>query len=363
MTPTNLYKKINVSERKTTEIRYRDKYLTHIGMMLTERCNISCRHCLIDCCTSFGSEWQAYSLYKTFIQIIHNGITKTVGFTGGEPFLEFKKLKKLVNLCELSGINTSVVTNGFWASTLRKTHRYLLELQGLTKIAVSTDKFHQEFIPIQNVKNIIEEANQLNIECQLRVSHLNDPIGETGKIKKDLPKFEGKYELTSQPVQFFGRAVIHLKRSQLYSYDAMNLACRTADRVVITPSGEILACCGPQDGITEGHPLWVGRVDKNSIEDIFKTADANPIIHILRLWGPGALVRIIEDQAEKKSVKISPPSDSEKHDICLLCRYALDSEEKLELLKSAIEEQDLILAVAVARATNFAETSMFLNDN
>ena len=353
---------VNVSEREDKKIREREKYLSHIGITLTEKCNINCRHCIVDCNSISKNEWNGNSLNRLIKQIRLTNLVNTIGFTGGEPFLDFERLKNAVIQCTVLGINTSVVTNGYWASDSNIAQNMLNILNGLSKIAVSTDKFHREFISIQNVKNIIKIANENEIKCQIRVSHLNDPIGEIGEITQHLSKFEGKYELTSQPVQYFGRAATHLERRQLYSYEALSLACRTADRVLFLTSGEVLACCGPQDSIAKGHPLWLGDIGKDSVEKIFERADTNPIIHIIRLWGPGELVRILEEQAKRENISIPPPTLEETREICSLCRYVLDSDVKLKLLNSAIREQNLTHAIAAARLLNFAETSMILHE-
>lgn len=62
-----------------------------------------------------------------------------------------------------------MVTNAFWAYSLKAAEEKLKRLKeaGLHLINISIDKFHQEFVPIQWVRNAIDAAKSLGIEIIL----------------------------------------------------------------------------------------------------------------------------------------------------------------------------------------------------
>lgn len=110
-------------------------------------------------------------------------------FTGGEAFLEYDILVENIALCEELGLEQSVITNGFWALDSHITKQKLKKLKGLRTVNVSTDFFHQEFVPVDRIRNIILSCHELGIECIVRISYLNDPASEIGNSELLLPKF------------------------------------------------------------------------------------------------------------------------------------------------------------------------------
>ena len=79
---------------------------------------------------------------------------KTVGFSGGEVFLQFNILANMIKYASSLGLRTTCTTNGFWATSYDVALEKLTTLKknGLTKLGLSMDYYHQEFINIQNLK-------------------------------------------------------------------------------------------------------------------------------------------------------------------------------------------------------------------
>lgn len=131
------------------------------------------------------------------------GVENLIFSEGGEPFLEFDKLVKLMCFAKENFKNIIVFTNAFFAvdekSTLRKLK--ILKESGLTNLNISYDydkkyKFHQSFIPERNIAVISKVAEKLNIKTSYssvmvkntnwkeRTKKLEKLIGKRLKIKR-----------------------------------------------------------------------------------------------------------------------------------------------------------------------------------
>ena len=92
------------------------------------------------------------------------GVNDWVHFTGGEPFLNFPLLLRLVEIAEGLGIPTTFVeTNGFWARDDRSTREKLLALQhaGLDGILVSANPFILEQVPFERTERAVRISREV----------------------------------------------------------------------------------------------------------------------------------------------------------------------------------------------------------
>lgn len=86
---------------------------------------------------------------------------------GGEPFLYFDYLEQIIKAAKKLEIpKKGVITNSFFAKTEKLAKKKLegLKEAGLTSITFSCDSFHQEFIPIEYVKNALISAVEIGFD-------------------------------------------------------------------------------------------------------------------------------------------------------------------------------------------------------
>ncbi|MDD4132711.1 MAG: radical SAM protein, partial [Methanocorpusculum sp.] len=113
-------------------------YFSNICIDLTERCNIRCRHCILD--VNEPGKPPGWAVIERLItEAADLQEIQEIAFVGGEPFLEYQTLVKSVALCRRKGLRSSVVTNGYWAKNATAANKMLGELDGLTTLSVSTD--------------------------------------------------------------------------------------------------------------------------------------------------------------------------------------------------------------------------------
>jgi organic radical activating enzyme len=141
--------------------------IQNLDILLTFKCPAECKHCSYKAGPeNTGSmELEDVGRYLTTLKNTHPLHSITVH--GGEPFLYFKHLKHIVKTSkDLEIARRGVITNSYWAKTKGIAGKKLQELKkaGLTQITFSADVFHQEFIPLENVKNAIISATNIDFD-------------------------------------------------------------------------------------------------------------------------------------------------------------------------------------------------------
>src|SRR3954471_24296983 len=125
---------------RTMRRTFRPKYLSFAG---TYQCNLDCHHCCVPI------EWPDRLDIPTAIRVLESAAAygvRTVGFTGGEPFLYPEFLLALTRrAAELGFRFDKVMTNGVWHDDADHLETVLTDRRaaGFTeKLGLSVDKSH-----------------------------------------------------------------------------------------------------------------------------------------------------------------------------------------------------------------------------
>lgn len=326
--------------------------LTKLSIIITDKCNITCRHCLPDCAPA-KNKTLTWPVLQNIIQAAAEiPSLRTLCFTGGEPFMFPGLLGDSVALTHRLGMESTVMSNAFWATSVGRARDTLAAVPGLTRIGVSTDSFHQEFISIDRVRNAILAAHELQIDCAVRVCHLNDPDAEIEAVRQQLADISGLYELEHQPVQPLGRAESEIAYDTIFSYDTVLACCRSADVQAVNPSGSLTACCGATGDWPPGHPLDYGNPAVLGLAKVFENVEASFILHAVRLWGPAGLLQLAQRQAEAEGASLADPGI---RNICELCHFVVADEQRAAWLRRAVEQPEVRREIALARLTDLGE--------
>ena len=137
-----------------------------IGLVLTEQCNIACRHCWF---SSGPGRTSRMSLDDALGYISQAGEISTmewISISGGEPFLFPEMLKEIISSAAKAGLHTECVTNCFWAETETAAVKTLQTLKhaGLEVLNISADDFHQEHLPFEYVGNCYRASLRLGLK-------------------------------------------------------------------------------------------------------------------------------------------------------------------------------------------------------
>jgi len=146
------------------------------GILLSYKCNSSCKHCMYACSPGWKGDWiseeDAESILSQFSARLRGkypypdriGVNYGIHFTGGEPFLNFDLLLKVTEIASKLEIpSTFVETNCFWCRDDETTRERLVKLKdaGLDGILISANPFIVEQIPFERTERAARISEEI----------------------------------------------------------------------------------------------------------------------------------------------------------------------------------------------------------
>jgi MoaA/NifB/PqqE/SkfB family radical SAM enzyme len=267
------------------------------GLLLTYKCNASCKFCYYNCSPDKGGLMPADMAIAAWESLrMLAGTGAKVHLTGGEPFLYWEHLLEIIQKAKSQGLGKVdlIETNGFWAASAEIATKRLKALDelGMQRLKISVDPFHQEYIDIEPVRLLADMAS--NILGPDRVLVRWRKYLETAVKTKGLSSEELKQQyiraIRDYPCRFTGRAAGKLAEF-VASVPIENLAsmtCKTdflgAKGVHVDPFGNVFS--GTCSGII------IGNVNHKPLEDIWKQFHPaqSEFINTLFEQGPSGLL-------------------------------------------------------------------------
>ena len=276
-----------------TQSKHDSRRSTSVGIRLTKRCNLLCRHCVCSCDPRHAAAMDIDNLRRWLGMIATQSNVNQVCFTGGEPFLEYDLLLKGVCIASSLGLVSVVVTNGYWGRSRQNAERALhpLAVNGLGHLSLSYDKYHHEQVSTKCIHTAIEVAHRLNIDVCLNV--LRDDYANEATMTEHLAVELQNTALMVSSINASslircGRA-INLE-PVLSDFDMKRYGTCGAMGIIIQENGIVYACCGPQHPLDSA--LNVGDINTESFEEIYTRALTDPFPLLLQTEGLAELRRI-----------------------------------------------------------------------
>lgn len=250
---------------------------------------------------------------KYLKELVETQPLQSIGAHGGEPFLYFGLLKHIMKKAKKLGVpRTWVITNGFWAKTGEIAEKKLVELKeaGLTNITFSVDGFHQEYIPLETVRNGIEAAVKVGFErvcvdnCFLGHPESDNFFNISTRDALESLKEPDGIEFHDRQADFEGRGselVRYMKskegtptgKCQVPFWIGGDL--RNPEGVEIDFEGNVTLCPGICIGNTKNQPLAQVLQSYDYLE--------HPILSVIAAEGPIGLLKIAEAKGFKQRRK------------------------------------------------------------
>lgn len=290
---------------------------------LTNRCNLTCRHCSVKKDNSLLAK-------KTAIKFLrdckHHGIDK-IGFTGGEPFLATKLLFSLVQeAIRLNFVFNQITTNGVWFKNRKELRSILTKLYFLGydgKFCLSVDACHKQslkkiIIFIEEVLAVFKNKAILSIayiqglkdkNTKLKLEKLTRLL--KAKLSKDKKYIKNQYlairlyKIDFSPVGKLS-ALKNPWDGQWFKEDY----CQGPGNIFyVLPNGQVKPCCGYA---TDEGFLTIGNIRTDSVKDILINCTKSFAAKIFSL-GLVNIRKCLEDQGVKF------PGKTSNH--CYFCYY------------------------------------------
>lgn len=227
----------------------------------------------------------------------------TLCISGGEPFLLLDELYEPIFTAKQHGMDVTLRTNGFWATTKDRTLRCLKKLKwlGVTQLGLSYDRYHAPFIRLGNIKRVVDACEELDLPLWLdwcgkeRSREIYHILG-----RKTFLKLSNWH---SAPIAKLGRAT-HLPDDafDLYPVDSFEYECLAsiqcgngnASELYVYPNRFALFhdCCWI-------HPRLLRKIPRSRdwIGELKELENRDPAVRLLADEGIGGLIRLARVKA------------------------------------------------------------------
>jgi Radical SAM superfamily len=296
---------------------------TDVGLVMTELCPVGCRHCLASCTMQVPDLPTLETHLAWIAKVSCVSRCKSITITGGEPFVRFQRLLKVVDGCRTYGLGAAVFTSAYWAISDEIAGIRLQQLAhaGLTSITVSSDEYHQETIPLANVARVLRASKECGITPKVALTYV--PRGRSaadvkGKLRRELGESicEGVH-IEAGGIVKVGRAC-GLVFPETVPAEQPKLVCNALGPV-IQRDGTVASCCrAPLPGTS---PLVIGDLNAEGFEPVYQRFLSHPVIPFIQTWG---LIQMLERLIDEGlATELAGYRDAREEQICELCQAIL----------------------------------------
>ncbi len=314
------------------------KSKVYVTMHITGRCNIRCKHCFES--SAIGghinkvfTDAKREDVFNWLRQIAAAKCTG-VSFVGGEPFLCLYDLIAYIKYAKELGLQTTVITNGYWAESSESVDKMLDELSGLDSIVVSSDKYHLEFIDIETVDNLVNGCIRKNVQVSI---HVTAASNREGMEIKSL--YTNRY---SKPVQVLISPMfiwdsphkIEVEKINFMEHPNLLKSHCNVNSPVVHADGNVHMCYGSLMLQTASKEFFkLGNLAEETYENMMKMRNESLLYQFMNKYGPSGLAKII-----KKSNLKDKFSEMEFSKDCQMCVWALDNKTFCDYFVDLLEK-------------------------
>ena len=230
----------------------------------------------------------------------------------------------------------------------------LTGLPAIKLLSVSTDVYHQKFVPLENIKNAVHAISALNRIFNIAVCTDTEENVEFKQIVHDLNEIGVGDKIRVSITYPAGRARL---KGSCHSYPVAHEptpgACQVASSPVIYPDGRVISCIGPLLTLPITHPMFLGNLHQECLNDILYRSELNHVLHTIRVWGPYKLVSLLQ---QNKSIEL--PEEYICNCPCDVCYKVFSHPGAYEALMTIFGDQRLQHSVAYARLHYLNESAL-----
>jgi hypothetical protein len=247
------------------------KLWRYAGIMLTYKCTSACDFCYFNCSPAQGGLMPIDTAIEAWRSLkILAGSKVKVHLTGGEPFIYFEHLAKLLKTAQKENLGPvdQIETNASWAvnENIVIERLKLLDSLGMHRLKISCDPFHQRYVDIECVRRLATVASELLGLQRVLVrwqKYLDNPV-DVKNVSSVRLKEHYISALREFPCRFTGRAGRKLARLtdpvavETFAGQNCSGALLGAKGVHIDPYGNVFSgtCSGIIVGNIKEKPLY-----------------------------------------------------------------------------------------------------------
>ncbi len=286
---------------------------------ITNRCNCNCK----DCGMSANSikvgktKIEENELYKLVDELYQNGIP-AFAITGGEPFLEFENMCKMIKYSENKLDVSKIITNGFWGANVEY-YFPKLEEAGLLKnqffVPSMQVSIGEQTIPLEDICSIIHYVanhytmEQLNFgiihtrlkgqgESQLsKLYHIYlNRYGEfpTGRIYLTDSYYVNANSESKEKIETYEMTVYHAINECDNKFEA-EVGKFVSPKIFMKCNGD----CYPCEVFNMHKDMFLGNYFEIGIDKVLENFNSNKYIRFIRKYGTVGFREVIPSKVLK----------------------------------------------------------------
>lgn len=332
-----------------------------IYISLTQKCPIRCRHCFVESEPARNEHIEPADFRRWMDGIAAQRDIKVVFFSGGEPLSNPQALRYGLEVCAREKLYSILGTSAFWAKSPEQAAKLLDSYPPFNCLWISTDVFHEEFVPLRHLRHAAEAAKARGLDVAFQI------VDDDPEHSEFMQRFEREvgYDLASPdqiyitPLGRVGRAttevepsLVQIKRRAADLSAIEDVPCPWLGTPWLHEDGVVTAC--PNLGVHQkpSHPLQLGRLHDATFESLSARADHDGYLQALRVFGPRGLVEnfpVEEWGWDRKAF--------EGASACELCHSLASSPGLPARLREATAAEDLAGRIAALRLLLYAEVT------
>lgn len=277
------------------------------GLMLTYWCPSRCACCYVHAGSEAGDPETEMS--QELALACWRGVRRLAGergrvhLTGGEPFGDFERLEEILRQGQAEGLCglEKIETNAYWCTEdgLVRDRLVRLKALGLRKLQVSTDVYHQRYVPMERVRRAVEVGRGVLGQEGVQVRWLDFYAEPTlvGPMGSEERSQAFRRALKRRGERLLGRAAEELaglfpsRRYDTFADETCSRNLLGAGHVHVDGAGNVFL--GTCVGIVAGK---VREGESSGLEGLWRSFDwrEHPVISVLVREGPAGLGRRAE---------------------------------------------------------------------
>lgn len=306
---------------------------------ITDKCNIKCDFCCHPYQDTGISDDESELLVSQAVKLEFDEIC----FTGGEPFLRRNALLRAAELCKQHGKLFGVISNGYWAGGRAKADKVIGQLvdAGLTRITISWDPSHGEFVSVATAQNALDASLDRGLKVTLTGSFKNPGENhETHGFKLDhLRQYRNFSEYVHSVSQVgYGEGLAGAVSDTDASLAQSSMRCPSQDVIELVCYADKKAMVQPCCSIFAGYKmenLRIGSWREQSVKQLSVLQDGDPFFRIIREGGFRRIYDIIEDTNPDLYRRL--PAYGDATSVCHFCSKVLSGDIGREVRKTVDE--------------------------
>ncbi|WP_058260612.1 radical SAM protein [Fenollaria timonensis] len=284
-----------------------------LAISLNSNCNANCKIC---CGMPKSNQVLNDDIAFHFLRgLKYNSDIKRICLTGGEIFLDINKVYKWIKFINESNKKAYCVSNGFWGYDIKEANQIVKNLKqlGLNQLTLSYDEYHNEFISIECIINILEACKRQKLPVSIQTVILNK--NNNKKWINDLVSYLPDINILFFPCYQVGNASKNFSSDMfIKSRDKKGLLCEKSGTFMIEADGTVWPCCSPYINETELNIDNIYLSQNANIDSALKKIRDNKLLYCLRNFGFDYFVDLAENKLDIELPKKFVSS-------CELCAY------------------------------------------